>query len=62
MYIFLQGELEYYKEMYRQVKSENEMLKSKVDKLVDEMESAKVCILLFRFIRDGLINCGVNLS
>ena len=46
MCIFLQGELEYYKEMYRQLRSENETLKDKVDELGDEIESAKVCVLL----------------
>ena len=49
MYIFLQGELEYFKEQYRQLKSENALLKDKVEELGDKMESAKVCILLFKF-------------
>ena len=50
MYIFLQGDLEYFKEQYRQLKSENASLKERVEELGDEMESAKVCILLFKFI------------
>ena len=41
--VFLQSDLEYYKEQYRQLKSENETLKNRVDELGDEMESAKVC-------------------
>jgi len=43
MGIFLQGEVEYYRERYRNLKSENESLRDTVEELGEEVESAKVC-------------------
>jgi len=42
-WLFLQGEVEYYREQYRKLKSEHESLIDRVDELAEEMESAKVC-------------------
>jgi len=40
---FLQGEVEYYREQYRKLKSENETLRDRVEELGEEVESTKVC-------------------
>jgi len=43
MAIFLQGEVEYYREQYRKLKGEHETSRDRVDELGEEVESAKVC-------------------
>jgi len=43
MAIFLQGGVEYYREQYQKLKSENELLRDRVNELGEEVESAKVC-------------------
>ena len=39
--------MEYYREQYRMLKSENESLRDKIDDLGEEVESAKVYYLLY---------------
>ena len=40
--IYLQGDVEYYREQYRKLKGENESLRDKVEDLREEVESVQV--------------------